>query len=226
MKKQFTLIELLVVIAIIAILAAMLLPALAKARAKARQISCTSNLKQLGLANSMYTNDNDDMIKGCYGASYKTQSTAIIPEEPSFKKESDGQWHTCWSTAIYPYVGNVKTYICPSNLGRYGGHNYGMPVQCGSATLFYDCRNLGTIKRPTECMLYSEKGGGGGPSYIMNDQYYCMAKPHGEDANLVFVDGHCGKGKINKGDFGHGQAAGNASHNNYMVWDVWGHWND
>ena len=90
-RKGFTLIELLVVIAIIAILAAILFPVFAKAREKARQTSCLSNEKQLGLGFTQYVQDNDETLPNCdiYGQG--------------------------WAGKIYPYVKSAGVYGCPDD---------------------------------------------------------------------------------------------------------------
>ncbi len=95
-KRGFTLIELLVVIAIIAILAAILFPVFARAREKARQTSCLSNLKQVGIAVSMYVQDYDERMP--YNYHYNAARTML--------------WW--WQDDVRPYIRNEQVYVCPS----------------------------------------------------------------------------------------------------------------
>ena len=99
-KSGFTLIELLVVIAIIAILAAILFPVFAKVREKARQTSCLSNEKQLGLGFTQYIQDNDETFPVQGG------------EDPTSIQSSLGMG---WGGQIYPYVKSTGVYKCPDD---------------------------------------------------------------------------------------------------------------
>src|SRR3982751_2317979 len=94
-RSAFTLIELLVVIAIISILAAILFPVFARARENARKASCASNLKQIGLAMTQYSQDYDEMLV----------PSAHFSKSPVIYAYQD----------LDPYVRNRQLWRCPSN---------------------------------------------------------------------------------------------------------------
>ncbi len=108
-RTGFTLIELLVVIAIIAILAAILFPVFARAREKARQASCSSNVKQLMLAVIMYKQDYDE--KNVYDRMATTD--APTPTGPYASTYSSNFYF--WKDILDPYVKNDQLWICPSD---------------------------------------------------------------------------------------------------------------
>jgi prepilin-type N-terminal cleavage/methylation domain-containing protein len=133
MRRGFTLIELLVVIAIIAILAAILFPVFAKAREKARQSSCLSNLKQLGLSMMQYAQDYDES----YPAHYRYMPAGVAL-----------YW---WADVTQPYIKNYQVLACPS-----GSWNYtylrpaGLPnpLVCSYAFPYFSANDAGTVSVP------------------------------------------------------------------------------
>ncbi|MGV3722629.1 MAG: prepilin-type N-terminal cleavage/methylation domain-containing protein [Actinomycetota bacterium] len=156
-RKGFTLIELLVVIAIIAILAAILFPVFAQAREKARQSTCQSNMKQIGIAISMYAQDYD----GKMVQAEMTQGGFSPTLHPGV---GHGANATCWRCLSEPYVKNNGIFSCPSSpeLFRIGLH-YRVPTLTSPANesrhLWYNPGNAmvdSEIKKAGDTIIASD----------------------------------------------------------------------
>ena len=199
-KNKFTLIELLVVIAIIAILAAMMLPALNKAREKAKTINCNGNLKQLAQSMIMYTTDAEDFLPAGEGSG--------VPSG----------WVSSWDRVLLkgkylganPIGGGLLGYhntlmVCPSDTVKrqWGGTRTYVGIRghwqylCGWTYNFQSIK-MNEIKRPSNFLLLGEVMYNGNiAGYFPNssmDQGKAIS-PHAKSGdrltgNYVFSDGH------------------------------------
>jgi prepilin-type N-terminal cleavage/methylation domain-containing protein/prepilin-type processing-associated H-X9-DG protein len=246
-RKAFTLIELLVVIAIIAILAAILFPVFAQAREAARKTSCLSNLKQMGLAMLMYTEDFDEKM--------------VLWEQGSGNLFFDSQgFALSYDRILQPYLKNNVISGCPSDLsdkgfapygGVYAKRSYAIPGNIGgnwcntSTNPEPNPPVLAQMAEPTYTIMLDERDNcasgdaGEDPHAIwgwcsVNDAESETAWRHNLQANYVYADGHAKSAPWQKSNAEGDSAGGHSvdagllrfpgydwSHTDGSLWGAW-----